>query len=45
MKSKKISKQEHTADFKELTVKRVQAGQSIGSVARELGLIEQTLHN
>ncbi len=43
---KKIPKQEYTAEFKELAVKRVKAGgQSIGSVARELGLIEQTLRN
>jgi transposase len=45
VKLKKIPKQEYTAEFKELTVKRVQAGQSIGAVARELGLIEQTLRN
>ena len=42
---KKIPKQEYTAEFKELAVKRVKAGQSIGAVARELGLIEQTLRN
>ena len=42
---KKIPKQEYTAEFKELSVKRVKAGQSIGAVARELGLIEQTLRN
>jgi transposase len=45
MKLKKIPKQEYTAEFKELTVTWVQAGQSIGAVARELGLIEQTLRN
>lgn len=44
-KLKKIPKQEYTAEFKELSVKRVKAGQSIGAVARELGLIEQTLRN
>ena len=44
-KLKKIPKQEYTAEFKELAVKRVKAGQSIGAVARELGLIEQTLRN
>ncbi len=42
---KKIPKQEYTAEFKELSVKRVKAGQGIGTVARELGLIEQTLRN
>lgn len=41
----KIPKQEYTAEFKELAVKRVKAGQGVGSVARELGLIEQTLRN
>ena len=33
------------AEFKELAVKRVKSGQSIGAVAKELGLIEQTLRN
>lgn len=42
---KKIPKQEYTAEFKELAVKRVKAGQTVGVVARELGLIEQTLRN
>jgi len=42
---KKIPKQEYTAEFKELLVKRVKAGQRVGTVARELGLIEQTLRN
>lgn len=41
----KILKQEYTTEFKELSVKRVKSGQSIGSVAKELGLIEQTLRN
>ena len=41
----KIPKQEYTTEFKELTVKRVKAGESIGQVARELGLVEQTLRN
>ena len=41
----KIPKQEYTAEFKELAVKRVKEGQSIGAVARELGLVEQTLRN
>ena len=42
---KKIPKQEYTTEFRELSVKRVKAGQSIGAVARELGLIEQRLRN
>lgn len=41
----KIPKQEYTAEFKELAVKRVNAGQGIGAVARELSLVEQTLRN
>jgi transposase len=41
----KISKREYTAEFKELAVKRVKAGQSAGAVAKDLGLIEQTLRN
>ena len=39
----KIPKQEYTPQFRELAVKRVRAGQTVGAVARELGLIEQTL--
>ena len=41
----KIPKQEYTPEFRELAVKRVKAGQTVGAVARELGLIEQTLRN
>ena len=41
----KIPKQEYTPEFRELSVKRVKAGQTVGAVARELGLIEQTLRN
>ncbi|OGX03229.1 MAG: transposase [Omnitrophica bacterium RIFCSPLOWO2_12_FULL_50_11] len=41
----KIPKQEYTAEFKELAVKRVKAGQTAGAVAKDLGLIEQTLRN
>ncbi|QFY42565.1 transposase [Candidatus Methylospira mobilis] len=41
----KLSKREYTTEFKELAVKRVKAGQSAGAVARDLGLIEQTLRN
>lgn len=42
---KKIPKQEYTTEFKELAVKRVKDGQTAGAVARDLGLIEQTLRN
>jgi transposase len=41
----KIPKQEYTAAFKELAVKRVHGGQTVGAVARDLGLVEQTLRN
>ena len=41
----KIPKQEFTAEVKELAVKRVRSGQGIAAVARELGLVEQTLRN
>ena len=41
----KIPKQEYTTEFKELAVKRVQGGEGISKVARELGLIDQTLRN
>ena len=44
-KDLKIPKQEYTPEFRELAVKRVKAGQTVGAVARELGLIEQTLRN
>ena len=42
---KKIPKREYAAELRELAVKRVNAGHGIGAVARELGLIEQTLRN
>ena len=42
---KKIPKQEYTPEFKELAVNRVTAGQTPAAVARELGLIEQTLRH
>lgn len=42
---KKIPKQEYTAEFKTLAVKRVKDGLTVGAAARELGLIEQTLRN
>lgn len=41
----KIPRQAFTAEFKELAVNRVNAGQSVASLARELGVIEQTLRN
>lgn len=41
----KIPKQEYTPEFREMAVKRVKEGQSIGTVAKELGLSEQTVRN
>jgi transposase len=41
---KKMPKQEYTAEFKEQAVKHAQAV-GIVVVARELGLVEQTLRN
>ena len=41
----KIPKRDYTTEFKELAVKRVKSGQSAGVVAKDLGLIEQTLRN
>jgi len=40
---KRIPKQDYTPEFRELAVKQVTDGQSVGAVARELGLVEQTL--
>ena len=45
MRQHSLPKQEYTTEFKELAVKRVNAGQGIAAVARELGLVEQTLRN
>lgn len=42
---KKIPKQAYTAEFKELAVKRVVDGQAIVTVAKELGINDQTLRN
>lgn len=42
---KRIPKQAYTAEFKELAVKRVTAGQAIVATAKDLGLNEQTLRN
>ena len=41
----KIPRQSYTLEFKELAVKRVKDGQSFSSVAKELGMNEQTLRN
>ena len=41
----KIPKQAYTREFKELAVKRVKDGQALAGVAKELGLVEQTLRN
>ena len=41
----KIPKQAYTTESKELSVNRVKSGQSISAVAKDLGLIEQTLRN
>jgi len=42
---KKIPKQEYTIEFKEQAVKHAKMRKSIGLVAKELGLVEQTLRN
>jgi transposase len=41
----KISRSAYTAEFKELAVKRVKAGESIPVTAKDLGLSDQTLRN
>ena len=41
----KIPKQEYTAEFKEGAVQRVGSGEGIRAVAKDLGLVEQTLRN
>ena len=41
----KIPRQSYTLEFKELAVKRVKDGQSFSSVAKALGMNEQTLRN
>jgi len=41
----KIPKQEYTAEFKEGAVQRVSGGEGIRAVAKDLGLVEQTLRN
>ncbi len=42
---KRIPKQEYPPELRELAVTRVKASQTAGAVAKELGLIEQTLRN
>ena len=41
----KLPKQAYTTEFKELAVQRVNNGQSISTVVKELGLGDQTLRN
>ena len=41
----KIPKQACTIEFKELAVKRIKDGQSVGRVCKELGLSDQTVRN
>jgi transposase len=41
----KIPRQSYTLEFKELAINRVKDGQSVSSVAKELGMNEQTLRN
>ena len=42
---KKILNEEYTTEFKEQAVRHAKMGKSIGLVAKELGLVEQTLRN
>jgi transposase len=41
----KIPKQAYTAEFKEQAVKQVMDGKRVSAVAKEMGLVEQTLGN
>ena len=41
----KIPKQAYPAEFKEQAVKRVKDGKRVSAVAKEMGLVEQTLRN
>lgn len=41
----KIPKQEYTAEFKELAVKRIKEGMTAGMLSKELSISEQTLRN
>lgn len=38
----KLPKPEYTTEFKEQAVKRVKDGKTVGAVAKEMGLVEQT---
>ena len=38
-------KQENTTAFREQAVKRVKEGKTVGAVAKEMGLVEQTLRH
>lgn len=44
-KKMKIPKQAYTTEFKELAVKRINDGQSVSAVCKELGLSDQTVRN
>ena len=41
----KLPKPEYTTEFKEQAVKRVKDGKLVSVVAKEMGLVEQTLRN
>lgn len=41
----KIPKQEYTAEFRGLAVKRIREGVTAGALSKELGVSEQTLRN
>jgi len=41
----KIPKWEYTAELKEQALRRVKDGKTVGAVAKEIGLVEQTLRN
>ena len=41
----KIPKQAYTIEFKELAVKRIKDGQSVGRVCKEPGLSDRTVRN
>ena len=41
----KIPKQAYTTEFKELAVKRINDGQSVSKVCKELGPSDQTIRN
>ena len=41
----KLAKPAYNIEFKELAVKRIKDGQSVGMVCKELGLSDQTVRN